>query len=114
LARERHAETKQLYQELVRRQPQRSAKTPGPGRLHKRHDAEQPLLDLPSKDTPLIGREAERAQLRHVLEEAAHGHGSVVTVVGEAGIGKTSVLGALAADAIALGARVLLGRCYES
>jgi DNA-binding SARP family transcriptional activator/tetratricopeptide (TPR) repeat protein len=114
LGMEPEAETKQLYQELVRRQPQRSAKAPGLGRSDKRHDAEQPLLDLLSKDTPLIGREAERAQLRHVLEEAAHGHGSVVTVVGEAGIGKTSVLGALAADAIGLGARVLLGRCYES
>jgi predicted ATPase len=45
---------------------------------------------------------------------AAQGHGHVVTLVGEAGIGKTSVLGAVAGDAIALGARVLVGRCYES
>jgi GTPase SAR1 family protein len=37
-----------------------------------------------------------------------------VAVVGEGGIGKTSLLSAFAADALATQARVLLGRCYES
>ncbi len=35
-------------------------------------------------------------------------------LVGEAGIGKTSLLGAFAGDALSTHARVLLGRCYES
>ena len=114
LGMEPEAETKRLYQELVRRQPQGFAKAPDRAQLHNRHGSEQPFPDLLTKYTPLIGREAERAQLRQVLEDAARSQGSVVTVVGEAGIGKTSVLGALARDAIALGARVLVGRCYES
>ena len=107
------AETKRLYRELVRWQPH-SARAQGHTRPHNQHDAEQPLRDVLSKDAPLIGRDAERTQLRHVLEDAAQGHGHVVTLVGEAGIGKTSVLSAVAGDAIALGARVLVGRCYES
>ena len=104
------AETKRLYRELVRWQPHSAPNAS----LHNRHDAEQLVLDGLSKDTVLIGREVERAQLRQALEEAAGGHGHVVTVVGEAGIGKTSVLDALAREAIALRARVLVGRCYES
>src|SRR5262245_30586790 len=110
---EPEAETKQLYRELVRRRPLRSATELDRKRPHKR-EAEQTLFDPLSKDRPLIGREVERAQLRQLLEEAGQSHGCVVTIMGDAGIGKTSVLGALAADAIALGARVLLGRCYES
>jgi predicted ATPase len=35
-------------------------------------------------------------------------------VVGEAGIGKTRLVGALVADALALECRVLVSRCHES
>ena len=108
------AETKLLYRELVRWQPHSSPNGSDRTRPHRRHDAEQLVLDGLSKDTVLIGRELERARLRQALEEVAGGHGHVVTVMGEAGIGKTSVLGALAREAIALRARVLVGRCYES
>ncbi len=53
---------------------------------------------------PLVGREAELGELRTVLEGTlADGHGAVVVVVGEAGVGKSRLLAALEADARAHG-----------
>jgi energy-coupling factor transporter ATP-binding protein EcfA2 len=62
----------------------------------------------------LVGRDAEMGRLREALDEAARGHGRLVMVVGEAGIGKTTLLRWLAAEAGHRGARVLPGRSYES
>jgi len=39
--------------------------------------------------TRFVGRDAEVDQLRHVLERAGAGHGQVVALVGEAGVGKS-------------------------
>jgi class 3 adenylate cyclase len=39
--------------------------------------------------TPFVGRQAELAVLQHALEQAGAGHGQVVAVVGEPGVGKT-------------------------
>jgi len=39
--------------------------------------------------TKLVGRSAELAQLAHALERAHAGHGHVVAIVGEAGVGKS-------------------------
>jgi class 3 adenylate cyclase len=39
--------------------------------------------------TPFVGRQAELAALHQVLEQAGAGHGQVVAVIGEAGVGKT-------------------------
>ena len=39
--------------------------------------------------TRFVGRDAEVDQLRHALERAAAGHGQVVAIVGEAGVGKS-------------------------
>ena len=44
----------------------------------------------------LLGRDRERRQLADVLSSARHGHGSVVLLLGEAGIGKSALLGELA------------------
>jgi adenylate cyclase len=49
----------------------------------------------------LIGRHAERARLRELLEEA--GHGAAIVVEGEAGIGKSRLMADLADDARAAG-----------
>ncbi|WP_270028970.1 ATP-binding protein [Solirubrobacter phytolaccae] len=60
--------------------------------------------------TPLVGRSGEVA----VLEEAARTSGlSVVEIVGEAGIGKTTLLDHLGASADRAGALVLRARCSE-
>ena len=60
---------------------------------------------------PLIGRDAELARLGHALEEAAAGHGRLVLVGGEEGIGKTRLLEAFATEAAGRGALVLSGGC---
>ena len=52
----------------------------------------------------LIGRHAERGRLEEALERARLGHGSIVLLSGEAGVGKTRLITELAAasDAVVL------------
>jgi class 3 adenylate cyclase/tetratricopeptide (TPR) repeat protein len=59
--------------------------------------------------TPFVGREAERADLRRAVEAARVGHGSFVLVSGEAGVGKTRLVQEIDAEADARGLRVLAG-----
>jgi len=42
--------------------------------------------------TPLVGRDRELGQLRQAFERAREGHGEVVGIVGEAGVGKSRLL----------------------
>jgi len=60
--------------------------------------------------TELLEREPELAELRAAARAAADGHGRVVLLHGEAGIGKTSLIRALRADPPDH-ARVLVGSC---
>ncbi len=60
-----------------------------------------------------IGREWELAQLRVALDEAQAGRGQLFVVSGEAGIGKTRLVGKLADRADNENVRVLWGRCWE-
>ena len=63
--------------------------------------------------TPFVGRAGELAMLTADLDAAVGGRGGVVLVAGEPGIGKTRLVEELAARAIARGAVVLWGRCWE-
>src|SRR6516162_8414974 len=63
--------------------------------------------------TPFVGRAGELAALTADLDAAVGGRGGVVLVAGEPGIGKTRLVEELAARAIARGAVVLWGRCWE-
>src|SRR5262245_60784680 len=63
--------------------------------------------------TPFVGRAAELARLGQRMRAARSGHGAVVLLEGEAGIGKTRTLEELAETVRAEGATVLWGRCYE-
>lgn len=60
--------------------------------------------------TELLEREPELAELRAAVHEAMAGRGRVVLLHGEAGIGKSSLVGALRANPPG-GARVLVGSC---
>lgn len=62
---------------------------------------------------PFVGRLSELAQLTAVLEGGLAGRGSFVVVAGEPGVGKSRTLAELGRRAVALGAQVLIGRCYE-
>src|SRR5262245_59043486 len=53
------------------------------------------------------------AELRRCLEHAASGHGLLVLLAGEPGIGKTRTANELASHARAAGVEVLWGRCHE-
>jgi DNA-binding CsgD family transcriptional regulator len=58
-----------------------------------------------------VGRREELDALRATLDRAADGCGSVILVGGEAGIGKSRLIGKLAAQARRDGATVLIGEC---
>ena len=83
------------------------------------HDASGPLLDLqaggqnPLYRRTFVGREAELAQLHEGFDRAMSGEGSLVMVVGEPGIGKTSLCEQLATYVSLRGGKSLVGHCYE-
>ncbi|MBI4999911.1 MAG: tetratricopeptide repeat protein [Euryarchaeota archaeon] len=57
----------------------------------------------------LVGRESELQSLKKMLDDAVGGKGSSIIVSGEAGIGKSTLVGELRAYALERGARVLMG-----
>jgi DNA-binding CsgD family transcriptional regulator len=63
--------------------------------------------------SPLIGREREQAVLRTCFASACDGHGGLVLIGGEAGIGKTALAESLCQEAEEQGTHVLVGRCYD-
>ena len=63
---------------------------------------------------PLVGREPELSLLLRGLEDARHGHGTLVWISGEAGVGKTRLAQEIGALAAARGACVLWSRCIEA
>src|SRR5579884_1370510 len=61
------------------------------------------------RQQPIVERERELEQLRAALQEASAGHGSLVFVSGEAGVGKTTVLRECARRCAP--SRTLVGSC---
>jgi DNA-binding CsgD family transcriptional regulator len=69
---------------------------------------------LPGSALPLfVGRERERTALRQQLDAAIGGHGSLVLIGGEAGIGKTALAETVCREAAEQDALVLTGHCYD-
>ena len=64
--------------------------------------------------TAFVGREAERAEGRRLLDSAIAGQGGLLVLGGEPGIGKTRLAEELLADGRARGCLALTGRCYET
>ena len=62
---------------------------------------------------PFVGRKRELGELTAKLRAAAGGHGGIVMVVGEAGIGKSYLANEFMGAARARGATVLAGRALE-
>ncbi|MCA1682529.1 MAG: protein kinase [Actinobacteria bacterium] len=65
-------------------------------------------------DGLFLGREAEMRELRGAVDGAFAGHGRIVMIVGEAGIGKTRLAAETDTYAELRGATVLWGRCTQS
>lgn len=60
-----------------------------------------------------VGREREMIALTSALEHALDGHGRLIMLAGDPGIGKTRTAQEFAVEAGKRGATVLWGRCYE-
>ncbi len=60
-----------------------------------------------------VGREREMEELRASVDSAQGGHGRLVLLVGEPGIGKTRTADEVATYARLRGMQILVGRCYE-
>jgi DNA-binding SARP family transcriptional activator/tetratricopeptide (TPR) repeat protein len=73
-----------------------------------------PPPPLPASPAPLVGRAAEFGRLVEAYRAAAQGHPRVITLEGEAGIGKTRLASEFLAWAGAQGARALQGRAFET
>jgi DNA-binding winged helix-turn-helix (wHTH) protein/tetratricopeptide (TPR) repeat protein len=71
----------------------------------------EPSQSAPPPRPPMIGRGAELAQLQDLLARAASGRRQIVFVTGEAGIGKTTLIDALAEGMP--GAWIGRGQCIE-
>jgi adenylate cyclase len=61
----------------------------------------------------LVGRDSEHAELLRAIRPAITGHGSMVVLEGEAGVGKSRLAEEALAEARRLGCLTLVGRCYE-
>jgi DNA-binding SARP family transcriptional activator len=109
---EPQAETRRLYQEIVRSERVRAPAEARPAWSPARTSTL--ALDPTSQVAPLIGRDRELDRLGETLDAAARGGGRLVVVLGEAGIGKSSLLEALEVEARRRGVRCHLGRAYPS
>jgi class 3 adenylate cyclase/tetratricopeptide (TPR) repeat protein/DNA-binding XRE family transcriptional regulator len=61
----------------------------------------------------LVAREAERAHIADALDAVAAGHGRLVLLAGEPGVGKTRLAQEAMLTAREHGLHILVGRCYE-
>ena len=126
---DRQADALQAYQEARRTLVEELGIEPGERlrELERAVLAQDSQLHLPVKDDPaaaettgdtphsgFVGRERELAELIGGLEDAFAGRGRLFLLVGEPGIGKSRLAEELIAHARVLGARTLVGRCWEA
>jgi predicted ATPase len=64
--------------------------------------------------TQFVGRRRQLSELGAAVEAAMVGHGSLILVTGEAGVGKSRLADEAAAAATARGVGVIRARCWES
>jgi len=74
--------------------------------------ATRTVLD-PNEPTPFVGREAEYRHLVGLAEKAIASSGALALIAGEAGVGKTRLIGEVAKKARDLGMLVLVGQCLD-
>lgn len=67
----------------------------------------------PHGRSPLVGREAELRTLKEILHRTQAGHGGIVILSGEQGIGKTRLAEEIMGHARDAGIQVLYGAAYE-
>jgi DNA-binding NarL/FixJ family response regulator len=70
-------------------------------------------MTVPRSTAPLVGRVAELTSLSDALDTARKGTSSAVVLGGDAGVGKTRLLGELIASASVDGVLCLIGHCVD-
>jgi class 3 adenylate cyclase/DNA-binding XRE family transcriptional regulator len=83
-----------------------------PSQTYELVEAARPRGPRAPEATPLVGRASELGQLQAAWAEARQGRGRVVSVVGEAGIGKSRLLREFARALSEAGAAHLAGSCF--
>ncbi|MCB0210777.1 MAG: tetratricopeptide repeat protein [Anaerolineae bacterium] len=75
----------------------------------------QPTANIhePKYDLPLVGREQELQQAQTTLEHARQGHGQLLTITGEAGLGKSRLTAEIITRAETLGYSIYGGACQS-
>ena len=65
------------------------------------------------KDSIFVGRQSEFESLLQFVQQARDGHGNVILLAGDTGVGKTRLAYELLQKAASSGMNILLGTCYE-
>src|SRR5262249_47473874 len=111
---EPEAETRQLYQEILRSRATASkAARSAMADLDALKSKSSPSPPLPD-EAPMFGRQSELARLRHALDEALAGRGQLIAVLGEAGIGKSRLVSQVTVEAVKRGALALVSHGYQT
>ena len=71
------------------------------------------LLQIKADRTKFVGRDVEQTTLRRCLDLARAGNGSIVTIAGSPGVGKTRIASEIALEASRIGFFTLVGCCYD-
>lgn len=109
-------ETRALYEAIIRR---RNVQTAGAVAIEPPTTSpsilkEQSAASGAAHQNRIVGRDRELVRVRDALDEAWQSRGTIIALVGEAGIGKTRIVQEVMRETAERGGRVLLGRCYES
>jgi class 3 adenylate cyclase/tetratricopeptide (TPR) repeat protein len=73
----------------------------------------EPVRGLAGMNSPLLGREVERQHLRAAVEQVLLGRGQIVSVMGEAGLGKSRLVAELHQEASAQSVQWIEGHCLS-
>jgi DNA-binding SARP family transcriptional activator len=103
---------RQLEAAILRHDPDLAVPEPGP--LVAPQVGGAGLGGLLTQRTPFVGREAERAEFRQLMEQTKAGAGALVMVGGEPGVGKTRLAEELRQRCAADGFATFVGHCYEA